>query len=502
MDADTEDGSGPGASLAAGSEPETRLLATDVLAAGGIVRRRIHGRVRIAVVHRDRNGGDWTLPKGHVEPGEALEAAAVREVREETGWEARPTTFHSAITYPTNEGQKYVLFWNMDAITEHDPPTRDEVVECQWLSCAQARERLTYPRERDVVAGLEGATGEGQRRLSPGALRDPQRDRLAETITVTRLRLRAKRDVSRPSPPRWQIEAMAALDLAAEALADGAVDRGWALIHLAHELEVASFDHVALTVKATAFGAEMSSPKFRGWRRAAILRQLEPVTRVDSNGLPALSLDERRAWFVQIEQIRSEVFSNEYRNVAITRRYQAILLLIAMAILVSTLVGAAFANPQFEEGADAWWAAIAAALSGALGGITSALQRTSRRSEDRIPERLGSLVSSLSRPAIGAIAGVTVFLAVRAGVTQTASQQQVAYLLLLAFGAGFTERLVVRDPREGSADHSAQLDNTTTSNSGPVTRSTAAPPASESSTDRREHESPPEENASSITPRT
>ena len=45
---------------------------------------------------------------------------------------------------------------------------------------------------------------------------------------------------------------------------------------------------------------------------------------------------------------------------------------------------------------------------------------------------------------------MTVLLAVRAGITQTntATEQQVAYLLLLAFGAGFSERLVVRDPRE------------------------------------------------------
>jgi hypothetical protein len=237
----------------------------------------------------------------------------------------------------------------------------------------------------------------------------------------------------------------------------------------------------------------MSSPKFAGWRRAAILSHLEPVLRMDDKGKPALGLDERRAWLIEVERNRNEVYANEYRNVAITRRYQAILLVIAMVILVGTLIGAAFTNPEFEEGADAWWAATGAALAGALGGITSALQRTARRSVERVPERLGSLVSSLSRPAIGAIAGVTVFLAVRAGVTQTASEQQVAYLLLLGFGAGFTERLVVRDPREEVADRSARTETPSMPPSAPgaqspITNNGAGP------VDTSEQESQPEEN--------
>ena len=273
---------------------------------------------------------------------------------------------------------------------------------------------------------------------------------------------------------------------------------GWALIHLAQELEVNTYDHVTLTVKATVVSAELSSPKFSGWRRAAIVRQLEPVMRVDAKGQPALLLAERRAFFLDVVQNRSEVFANEYRNVAITRRYQAILLVIAMVILVGALIGVAFANPEFEGGADAWWAATGAALSGALGGITSALQRTARRSVERIPERLGSLVSSLSRPAIGAIAGVTVFLAVRAGVTQTASEQQVAYLLLLAFGAGFTERLVVRDPREEVADRSARLEATPVPTSVPgVPPPVGTPDTNTNAPDRSGQESrpdsPPEE---------
>jgi hypothetical protein len=143
-------------------------------------------------------------------------------------------------------------------------------------------------------------------------------------------------------------------------------------------------------------------------------------------------------------------------DVALLRRYQAILLSIALAILVAALAGSVVANPAFSDGVEKWWVALAAALSGALGGITSALQRTARRSTERVPQKIGSMGSSLSRPVIGAVAGTTVFLAVRAGMTQP-SEQQVAYLLLVAFGARFAERLVVRDPRDEATDRAATM---------------------------------------------
>lgn len=54
------------------------------VAAGAVVVRLDRGRVFVALV---REGEDeaYVLPKGHVEAGESLEAAARREVREEAG---------------------------------------------------------------------------------------------------------------------------------------------------------------------------------------------------------------------------------------------------------------------------------------------------------------------------------------------------------------------------------------------------------------------------------
>src|SRR5262245_42143997 len=60
--------------------------------AGGVVFDR-KGRIAV-VLQRSRSMRlRWTLPKGRVEAGESIEAAALREVREETGIKTRITGY-------------------------------------------------------------------------------------------------------------------------------------------------------------------------------------------------------------------------------------------------------------------------------------------------------------------------------------------------------------------------------------------------------------------------
>lgn len=43
--------------------------------------------------------GVYNQPAGHVEPGETLIAAAIRETREETGWQVKPTELLGLYVY-------------------------------------------------------------------------------------------------------------------------------------------------------------------------------------------------------------------------------------------------------------------------------------------------------------------------------------------------------------------------------------------------------------------
>lgn len=140
-----------------------------ILAAGGLLERRDatdEGQVLIALVHRtryqDRGGapGDWVLPKGKQEPGETLEATALREVKEETGFRARIVGPSYPSTYDAAGVPKVVTFFRMAVDADESPSSgrldASEVQEVVWLEPARALERLTYASEQDVVRQAYG----------------------------------------------------------------------------------------------------------------------------------------------------------------------------------------------------------------------------------------------------------------------------------------------------------------------------------------------------------
>jgi 8-oxo-dGTP pyrophosphatase MutT (NUDIX family) len=125
-----------------------------VRAAGGVVVRERDGGLEVLVVHRPKYG-DWTFPKGKADAGESDEDCARREVEEETGLCCELERELASTSYLDGHGRpKRVRYWLMRPVGgelrfEH------EVDDAVWLAPAEARERLSYGRDLDV---LEGAT--------------------------------------------------------------------------------------------------------------------------------------------------------------------------------------------------------------------------------------------------------------------------------------------------------------------------------------------------------
>ena len=121
-----------------------------IRAAGVVLLRGSQGRYETLVVHRPHRS-DWSLPKGKIDMGEHVIAAAIRECDEETGVQAvlgprLPTQEYEALGMP-----KVVDYWSARVDTEEEFLPDDEVDEIRWLPVTQARQLLTYEHDADLV---------------------------------------------------------------------------------------------------------------------------------------------------------------------------------------------------------------------------------------------------------------------------------------------------------------------------------------------------------------
>ena len=128
------------------------ILGKPVLAGGAVVTREHPTRgIEVVVIHRQRYG-DWTLPKGKLEPGEALPVCAVREVREETGATIRLGVPLDTIRYEAGKaGLKKVDYWGgiVLGVVRRAPDAEVDVVS--WLPVRAALARLTYAHDHFLV---------------------------------------------------------------------------------------------------------------------------------------------------------------------------------------------------------------------------------------------------------------------------------------------------------------------------------------------------------------
>jgi 8-oxo-dGTP pyrophosphatase MutT (NUDIX family) len=133
-------------------------MADEILAAGGVV---IDSRVttpRVLLVHRPRYD-DWSFPKGKLDPGETVEQAALREVREETGIECKIVRKIATqrYSYQTNKGQrrpKLVHYFLMHPLTDEIRVPGAEVDRAVWLDFDSALRMLSYERDRELLKAL------------------------------------------------------------------------------------------------------------------------------------------------------------------------------------------------------------------------------------------------------------------------------------------------------------------------------------------------------------
>lgn len=91
----------------------------------------------LVVEEETRNGTELNQPAGHLEAGETLPAAAIRETLEETGWHVSPTALVGVYRWQSpSDGATFVRFAFAADARRHDAarPLDDGIIRALWLT--------------------------------------------------------------------------------------------------------------------------------------------------------------------------------------------------------------------------------------------------------------------------------------------------------------------------------------------------------------------------------
>ena len=137
---------------------EGRFWQPDVTVATVVVRE---GRL-LMVEERAHGKLVFNQPAGHLEPDESLTEAALRETREETGWDVRPTAFIGAYQWTAADDTPFLRFtFAAEPLRHHPGQALDEgIVQALWLTptalqadMARLRSPLVWQAVSDWLAG-------------------------------------------------------------------------------------------------------------------------------------------------------------------------------------------------------------------------------------------------------------------------------------------------------------------------------------------------------------
>jgi len=132
------------------------MVVRTATSAGAIILGEIEGELKIALAQHQRTDKIWVLPKGHVEDGESIEEAALREIHEEAGLDNVQLIMHlgtitrESIKRNGDVEQKTIHFFLAYALENIQPHTPTDLLftEVGWFKPEQAIELLPYESDQ------------------------------------------------------------------------------------------------------------------------------------------------------------------------------------------------------------------------------------------------------------------------------------------------------------------------------------------------------------------
>lgn len=100
------------------------------------------------------HAGWWEFPGGKVEPGESLEQALVRELREELGFTATRLKFWREKRYVYPQGPVHLYFFHVLKFSGEVAPQEGQ--RFAWYAPGEADVNIFLPANADIVPALVG----------------------------------------------------------------------------------------------------------------------------------------------------------------------------------------------------------------------------------------------------------------------------------------------------------------------------------------------------------
>lgn len=126
------------------------------ISAGGVVILEKNGKQLIITIEREKMK-DHCLPKGHQDPNESLQKTAIREVREETGYETQILTYLGPFTYSIKSDSNKTItiitvhWFLMKVIGGLERKANDEIKRIHLTHIDEDFSFLTYDNDRMFI---------------------------------------------------------------------------------------------------------------------------------------------------------------------------------------------------------------------------------------------------------------------------------------------------------------------------------------------------------------
>ncbi len=124
--------------------------------AGAIAVHVEKGVVEYLVVRAKKDPSAWIFPKGHIDPGETAQHAAVRELREEAGVLGEVIGFVGTLEFMSGTEPVQVDYFVVRATGAAEP---SESRECRWCTYEDALRLLTFDNMKPLLTRARSLTG-------------------------------------------------------------------------------------------------------------------------------------------------------------------------------------------------------------------------------------------------------------------------------------------------------------------------------------------------------